>query len=390
MLALLLLFLTASEPPTQILQRGLLALQHGDLAQARSAFEEVVQNDPRNAFAWASLAETYLRLKQPAAAATAATKAEKFGADNPAIDHALAFYFTKTGEFRHAAELEQKFAASGRADPEAEQRVASLFLDGGDVPDALTAAQKAVEQHPSPGAENLLGRAFQAAGKTRESELHLGVAWQGAKTDPQLAFDYVQALLRHQDFDKSAEVLTTAMESRPDDAQLVLALGVARYGQRRFEDATSAFLKVIRIDPQVEQPYVFLGKMLDQAGTHLPEITAAYQTWLARNPQNAIGLLLLAKARLASDSKDATAEGLLRKSLLLDGKNWEAHYELGVLLEAKRDWTGAAAELRRSAELDVKQAMPHYHLARVYDRLGEAERAKAERELHQKLTGTQN
>jgi hypothetical protein len=37
--------------------------------------------------------------------------------------------------------------------------------------------------------------------------------------------------------------------------------------------------------------------------------------------------------------------------------------------------------------LDEKQAMPHYHLARVYDRLGNAEGAKAERELHEKLTG---
>jgi tetratricopeptide (TPR) repeat protein len=166
-------------------------------------------------------------------------------------------------------------------------------------------------------------------------------------------------------------------------------LGVARYGQRRFEDAITAFLKVIAIDPQVDQPYVFLGKMLDQAGTHLPEITLAYEKWLAANPRNAMALMLLAKVRLASDSKDATAEGLLRKSILLDGKNWEAHYELGVLLEGKRDWAGAAASLKRSAELDGKQAMPHYHLARVYNRLGEGEKAKAERELHEKLTGPQ-
>ena len=389
LLPLLLLFLTLAESPTQLLQRGLLALQHGELAQARTAFEEVAKEDPHNAFAWASLAETYTRLKEPAAAATAAGKAEKFGGDNPAINHALAMYFVKAGEFRHAAELEQKFAASGRADPDVEQRVANLFLDGGDLPAALGAAQKAVEQHPSPAAENVLGRALLAAGKTSEAETHLAAAWQATKADPRLAFDYAQVLLRQEIFDKSAEVLTTALESRPDDPQLVLALGVARYGQRRFEDAITAFLKVIAIDPQVDQPYVFLGKMLDQAGTHLPEITLAYEKWLAANPRNAMALMLLAKARLASDSKDATAEGLLRKSILLDGKNWEAHYELGVLLEGKRDWAGAAASLKRSAELDGKQAIPHYHLARVYDRLGEGEKAKAERELHEKLTGPQ-
>jgi tetratricopeptide (TPR) repeat protein len=127
--------------------------------------------------------------------------------------------------------------------------------------------------------------------------------------------------------------------------------------------------------------------MLDQAGDRLGEITAAVEKWSARNPDNAQGPLLLAKARLANDAKDPTAEGLLRKSIQLNEGNWEAHYELGVLLEGKRNWSGAAAELQRAAELDGKQAMPHYHLARVYDRLGDAGKAKAERALHEQMTG---
>jgi tetratricopeptide (TPR) repeat protein len=201
-----------------------------------------------------------------------------------------------------------------------------------------------------------------------------------------LAFDYGTLLLHKENFDKAAEVLSTALQSRSNDPQLVLALGVARYGQRRFDEAITTFLKVIEIDPDVAQPYVFLGKMLDQAGEHLSAITAACQRWSDRNPRNAEGLLVLAKARLASDPKDPTAEGLLRRSIGLDGSNWEAHYELGVLLEGKRDWQGSALELKRSAELDARQTMPHYHLARVYDRLGDPEKAKAERELHEKLT----
>jgi predicted Zn-dependent protease len=58
-----------------------------------------------------------------------------------------------------------------------------------------------------------------------------------------------------------------------------------------------------------------------------------------------------------------------------------------VLLEGRHEWAKAADELKRSAELDEKQAMPHYHLARVYDRMGNEEGAKAERAIHEKLTG---
>ena len=90
---------------------------------------------------------------------------------------------------------------------------------------------------------------------------------------------------------------------------------------------------------------------------------------------------------LAGGSQHERAAELLRKSIELDPNNWEAHYELGVLLENRHDYSGAATELARSIELDGKQAMPHYHLARVYDRLGQPEKAKAEREIHQRLIG---
>jgi tetratricopeptide (TPR) repeat protein len=320
LLLLLLLFLVA-DSPTQLLQRGLLALQSGDLIQARSALEQAAKAEPRNAYAWVSLAETYARLNEPVAASEAAAKAEKFGAGNATIERALAMYYSK------------------RALPMAE----------------------------------------------KDAEKHLAAAWEGQKTDPRLAFDYSEVLLRKQDFGTAAEVISRALAAHPNDAQLVLTLGVARYGQRRFDDAIAAFLQVIRIDPQIEQPYLFLGKMLDQAGERLAAITRAYEKWLVRNPRNPAALLLLAKARLAADPKDATAEALLRKSIGVEEHNWQAHYELGVLLEGKRDWRGAAAELQRSAELNASQAMPHYHLARVYERLGDAEKAQAERALHETL-----
>ena len=286
----LLALLLATDP---LLERGLLALQHGQFAEARSALEEASRADPNNPYVWSSLAETYLRLEEPAKAASAAQAAEKSGAANPVVRQALAMFY----------------------------------------------------------------------------------------------FEFAQRLFQKQDFTQAADVLSGALRSHPRDAQLTLALGVARYGQRRFDDAVAAFLQVIQIDPKIEQPYVFLGKILDQASARLPDVTKASEKWASSNPNSAQAQLLLARVRLVNDPQDASAEGLLRKSISLDGNNWEAHYELGVLLEARRKYSESAEELRRAIELDPKQAMPHYHLARVYDRLGETERAKSEREVHQALVG---
>ena len=199
-------------------------------------------------------------------------------------------------------------------------------------------------------------------------------------------FHYADDLLHHEKFTEAADLLTGVLQHHPGDAQLTLALGVARYGERRFEDAVATFLKVIQIDPALAQPYVFLGKMLDQAGQHLAEITKACGLWASRNPQNAEAQLVYAKALLANDPRDASAQALLQRSIALDPKDWESHYELGVLLARKHEYREAAAELTRSIGLDPKQPMPHYHLARAYDRLGQPEQAKAEREIHQRLT----
>jgi Flp pilus assembly protein TadD len=277
--------------PSASLQRGLVALQRGQFAEARTALEEASRAEPDNPYVWSSLAETYLRLEEPVKASTAAERAEKFAGKNPVIQQALGMFY----------------------------------------------------------------------------------------------FEFGQRLLQKQNFTQAADVLSRGLKTNAKDPQLILALGVARYGQRRFDDAAAAFLQVIQIDPRIEQPYAFLGKMLDQAGTHLEKISEAFEAWAASNPQNAQAQLLLAKARLANDPRDMKAESLLRGSIALDASKWEAHYELGVLLAAKRDYREAAVELSRASELDAKQPMPHYHLARVYDRLGEAQRAQAEREKHQAL-----
>ena len=381
----LLLFLLAADPSTAIalLQQGLIALEHGQTLEAKADLEQASRLDPANAFVWSSLAEIYLRLKEPEKASAAAEKAEKIGSGIPAVAHALAMYYSEAGQFAHAAKLEEAYASSPKADPGALLRAASLYLEGGDAGKAIDLARRA---DPSAAREDVLGRALLASGQPVEGLKHLSEAWEEAKTDSRITFDYAQALLQHGDFGGAAEVVDVALAAHSEDPQLVLSLGVARYGQRRFEDAVMAFLKVIQIDPQIEQPYRFLGKMLDQAGSHLDEITQDCERWAKRNPKDAEAQLVLAKARLAKDGRDPAAEGLLRRSIALDGNDWEAHCELGILLEGRRDFSDAAKELARAVELNPKEPTPHYHLSRVYDRLGQPERAQAERALHEELT----
>jgi tetratricopeptide (TPR) repeat protein len=210
-----------------------------------------------------------------------------------------------------------------------------------------------------------------------------------ARRDEDFAFELGQSLLRRGDFAGALSFFEAARGRFPKSAQIELAYGVAAYGQRRFTDSIDAFLHVIRIDPSIEQPYVFLSRLLDQAGDRLGQITAAYAAWEKAAPGNCLPVCLHAKALSAGGGDPAEIEAELRWSIQLNDAYWESHFELGVLLAKSRRWDEAAAELVRGIELNPKHAAAHFQLARVYEKLGKPELARAERAEHQRLTAAE-
>jgi Flp pilus assembly protein TadD len=388
LLHLVLLLLAANDPKQAetLLRHGLAELQQDRLTTARQNFEAASRIDSQNPYVWASLAQTYWRLADKPGALRAAQSAEKLGTGNATVAHMLTIFYSEAGDLKRAASFERAYALSNGADPDALSRAASLSLAAGDIPEAVTYAQQAVNRNASPPNQNLLGRVQIAAGQPDGGVANLSAAWTADRQNEQFCFDYAQALLHRGDFTASADVVSEGLGAHPKSSQLQLALGVARYGQRRFEDAIESFLKTIQRDPSVEQPYVFLGRMLDQAGPRLAEITKDYQAWNRKQPSNYQSSFLLAKALVAGGGEPSIIGDLLRRSIHLKADFWESHLELGLLLSKQRKFPEAAAELVRSASLNPKEPLPHYHLARVYDRLGQSDKAKAERELHQQLS----
>jgi predicted Zn-dependent protease len=337
-------------------RRGLLALSGNDLAQARQSLESASHARPDNAMVWAALAQTYLRAHETALANEAAGRATRLAPVDSPVQHALAMFYSETGDFAKAANAERHYASGKGANAESAASAASLSLRAGDADQALRWATTAVERDPH---------------------------------NETFAFDLGQMQLRRGDFAGAAATLEKACQRFPDSAQLQLAHGVAAYGQRRFADAIDAFLRVTAIDRTVEQPYVFLARILAQAGDRLPQVVAAFAAWEKAEPGNYLAVCLHAKALDAAAGDPAEIEAKLRRSIQLNAGYWESHFELGVLLGKNRDWKQAAAELSRSIELNPKVAVAHFQLARAYDKLGDPERARAERAEHQRLTAAE-
>lgn len=325
MVLALLLFLAASPTFEDSFRAGLLALQRDDLHNAETNLEAAAKLAPGNSRVWVALAQTYSRLHEPDKADHAEGKAVALASNDPVALHSLAIYYSESGRTLKAAGAEAKYAATVPLEAAAREHAAALY------------------------------------------------------------FEAAQPLLRQEKFAEAAAILEEARARVDNNAQLELAAGVAYYGLRRFDDAAGAFLRTIAISPATEQPYLFLGKFLDQIPARLPEVTKRFIEYENANPSSFMGYLLHAKALDAQSVDPEAARKLLAKALAINDRDASAHFELGALLDRTRQFAEAAREFARAADLDPSDPATHYRLARVYDHLGNHEAARTERERHAEL-----
>lgn len=341
--------------------------------------ERALARAPKTSLAWALLARTYFALGKPAEAAAAARQAD--AATDPAAQHTLALYYAQSGNRKRAAELERKFALSPQADPAAPARAAFLLAETGDPAGALTMGERALTVQDRPELRRLLARLYENARQHERALAHHAALVKARSYDEEALGEYGQALLRMGRFQQAVQVLEEGRRTFDKSPQVELALGVAYYSQRRFDEAAARFLRVIELDATVPQPYVFLSRMLDQIGPRLAEVRPLFAAWHAAERASHLPPLVLAKSLPAGERRALLAESIRREP-----KYWESHFELALVLEDARDWAAAARELETAARLDASQAQVFYRLARAYDRLGRSADAARARAAHAKLT----
>jgi len=188
--------------------------------------------------------------------------------------------------------------------------------------------------------------------------------------------DLGNVLLGTQNFQEAIVVLEHARQRFPESAQAALSLGVAFYGARRFEDAVKGFLEASRLAPDVEQPVLFLGRILEHAGPREAEVIERFRAFTKTQPNHPLGHFLLGKA--------TGNEVALKRSLALRATQ-DAHFELGAIYEKQGKLAQAAVEFEQCAKLAPKFPVPHFRLFRLYSRLGQAEKAASHKALHEKL-----
>lgn len=226
-------------------------------------------------------------------------------------------------------------------------------------------------------------------GKPRESLDTYTSAARVRRPTPQelrsVALDYV--LLK--DFDDAIHWLEMAVETDPEDPDILYSLGRCYYSKNRYADAGKLYERVLAIQPQNLKAEENLGLVYevsnDPAKAEQALRTAA--DWAGPNSTDEWPFLDLG-GFLLDHNRSAEAIIPLRTALRINANCAACHEKLGRALLAMNDRSGGIAELEQATKLDPKNPKAHYELGRALRQAGQIERAQQELGISQKLYST--
>lgn len=227
---------------------------------------------------------------------------------------------------------------------------------------------------------------YREEGKPRESlDTYTRAASQRKPVSKELqsvGLDYV--LLS--DYEDAIHWLELATRMDPSDAEILYSLGRCYYSKDRFVDAGRMYENVLAIQPRHLKAEENLGLVYDS--TNRPEMAEeAFRKaagWANENGTDEWPFLDLGSFLLDQDRAKEAIDPL-RSAARIEPGCAACHEKLGRALLAAGDSAAGVAELERATELDSKNPKTHYELGRAFRQAGQADRARTEFSLSQKL-----
>jgi tetratricopeptide (TPR) repeat protein len=273
----------------------------------------------------------------------------------------LALY--NAGKFPDAVTAFRKACDLNPEEPDYQSNLGIALSEAGDQPAAITACKEAIHLRSDFGAAHKnLGLALQrhgeldAAIKCYEEAIRLRP--EDSQAYSNLGSIYLQIGLP----DKAQVACEKARFIQPKNADAHFNLGLALAAKGRHADAVTAFREELVLRKRAET-YLQLAHSLELLGK-LGETEEAYRRLLELRPDDAqahynLGVILEARHEYAQ------AVDAYRQAIKHAPKLEVAHCNLGIALESQRIYGEATDAFRHAIELDPKDALAHYGLGRV-------------------------
>jgi tetratricopeptide (TPR) repeat protein len=325
------------------------ALAERRYAEAATAFEKLLQLDPRIAEVHARLGLVYFQQGQFVKAVPALRQAQKLKPGLPNIDVLLAMSLSGAGEYKEALPgLEKGFRQSA---DQALKRMSGLQLQ----------------------------RAYTGLGRDAEAvEVALALSRLYAD-DPEVLYHASRLFANY-------AYLTLQQLSRaaPESLWRRLAAAEAHESQGNQELAIAAYREVLRLDPGRPGIHYRLGRVLLRAQERQEEALKEFEQELAIDPTNANAAYEAGEIHRRANRLDKAAQ-LFGAAIAHDAAFEEARIGLGKVLIAQGKPEAALEHLRRAVTLNARNEVAHYLLSRVHRALGNTAEQQKEMAEFQRL-----
>jgi tetratricopeptide (TPR) repeat protein len=221
--------------------------------------------------------------------------------------------------------------------------------------------------------QNRLGEALERVGALDAAVAAYRVAVQERPDSRKASNNLILALVKVGKGEEAVERARALVAADPKDPDRYFTLGLAQ-SEQNINDAIASFRRALELAPKHTLARYNLALALnrsDQLSASVDELKQA----LAIDPQPQIHYTLGVIYWHQGDFDRAVTE--LKAAIARQTNYPDAHYALGSVLKALKDWKGAADALRRAIAIRPDPAT-HYTLAQVLQQSGDEVGARAE------------
>jgi tetratricopeptide (TPR) repeat protein len=272
-------------------------------------------------------------------------------------------------------------AVAGHPDPYlAGYNLALAQLRAARHADAIRTAERLLASgHKKAELHNLLGHAYEAAGRTKEAYDSLRTATHLDPSDEANYLDLIEICLAHRNFDLALEIAEIGIGRLAASDRLVLQKGAVLAMKGQFPEAKAAFEQSARLAPKKTLPRVSLGLVLLQMDKPAEAVRVLRRSAAGANDYLVHWFLGEALNRAGvepASAEEKEAVAALNRSVRLDPNAVQPRVLLAKLLARRGELDQSIEHLERALQLEPDHVGATYQLAQAYARKGYSKRSK--------------
>ncbi len=365
---------------------GLVYAAQSQNDKANEHLEKAVRLKPDSATAHTNLGNNLLRLGKLDLAEQQFKKAAALAPQDYEANHNLGEFYARSNKVSEAVPLLERAQRINPSSYDNGYDLALAYLLTGHLGDARQLIQELAKRKDTAELHNLLGEVEEKEGNFVAAANEFQAAAHMEPSESNI-FDWGCELLLHRTLEPAIEVFRQGAERYPDSPRMAIGLGMALYSLGKYDEA----VKAADLNPSDPRGYPFLSGAFDSSPSQAQEVIERFRRFAELQPKNGQAVYYYAmsvwKGKRSQDPNlDLDQiEALLKKSIALDPRLAEAHFQLANLYSDQRKYSAAIPQYLQARELNPDLADVHYRLAQAYVRTGEKDAAQEEFKIYQQL-----